>query len=40
MEELERVQESALRIAFWEESATDEELRTNAGPTTLYNRSF
>jgi len=40
MEELERIQETALRIAFWEKSATDKELLTNAGPTTLYNRSF
>lgn len=40
MEELERIQESALRIAFLERSATDEELLTNAGPTTLYNRSL
>ena len=40
MEELERIKESALRIAFWEEYATDEELLTNAGLTTLYNRSL
>ena len=40
MEVLERIKESALRIAFWEEYATDEELLTKARLTTLYNRSF
>lgn len=40
MEELERIQESALCIAFWEKSATDKGLLTNAEPTTLYNRSL